>query len=64
MAPWNGRHLALGLEPICSAFDLGQQVSAAENPISKRGVPTARSFRAGEQFVTRYRIEVEPAEIL
>ena len=64
MAPWNGRHLALGFEPICSAFDLGLQISAAENPISRRGVPTARAFRAGETFVTKYRIEVEPAEIL
>jgi hypothetical protein len=63
-APWNGRHLALGLEPICSAFDLGQQISAAENPISRRGMKTARAFAAGERFVTRYRIEVEPAEIL
>jgi len=63
MAPWNGRHLALGLEPICSAFDLGAQVSAAENPISRRGVKTARQFHAGERFLTRYRIEVEPAEI-
>ncbi|MDB5540816.1 MAG: hypothetical protein JWQ89_2543 [Devosia sp.] len=63
-APWNGRHLALGLEPICSAFDLGPQISAADNPISRRGTPTVRQFRAGEQFVTRYRIAVEPAEIL
>lgn len=63
-APWNGRHLALGLEPICSAFDLGHQISVAENPISRRGVKTARQFRAGETFVTRYRVEVEPAEIL
>lgn len=63
-APWNGRHLALGLEPICAAFDLGQQVSAAENPISRRGIATARAFRAGEHFVTKYRIEVEPADIL
>jgi hypothetical protein len=63
-APWNGRHLALGLEPICSAFDLGQQISAADNPISRRGVATARKFTAGERFVTRYRVEVEPAEIL
>ncbi len=63
-APWNNRHLALGLEPICAAFDLGQQVSAAENPISRRGIPTARQFSAGERFITRYRIEVEPAEIL
>ena len=64
MEPWNGRHLALGLEPICAAFDLGQQVSSAENPISRRGIATARAFRAGEHFVTRYRIELEPAEIL
>lgn len=63
-APWNGRHLALGLEPICSAFDLGPQISAADNPISRRGVATARQFSAGERFVTRYRVEVEPAEIL
>lgn len=64
MAPWSGRHLALGFEPICAAFDLGQQVSTAENPISRRGVKTARRFRAGEKFVTRYRVEVEPAEII
>lgn len=63
-APWNGRHLALGLEPICSAFDLGQQISAADNPISRRGVATARQFYAGERFMTHYRIAVEPAEIL
>lgn len=63
-APWSGRHLALGFEPICAAFDLGPQVSAAENPIARRGVPTARQFTAGERFSTRYRIAVEPAEIL
>jgi hypothetical protein len=63
-APWNGRHLALGFEPICSAFDLGQQVSAADNPILRRGVATARKFSAGERFITRYRIAVEPAEIV
>lgn len=61
MAPWNGRHLALGLEPVCAAFDLGAQISASENPIAARGVATARRFEAGERFVTRYRIEVEAA---
>jgi hypothetical protein len=61
MAPWNGRHLALGVEPICAAFDLGPQISASDNPISRRGVSTARKFLAGEQFVTRYRIEIEAA---
>lgn len=63
-APWNGRHLALGLEPICAAFDLGPQISTSPNPISARGIPTFRSFTAGERFITRYRVEVEPAEIL
>lgn len=63
-APWNGRHLALGFEPICAAFDLGPQISAAGNPISRRGTPTARQFRTGERFVTCYRIAVEPAEIV
>lgn len=62
-APWNGRHLALGLEPICSAFDLGPQISGADNPISRRGTPTVRQFRAGERFVTRYRIAVEAMPI-
>lgn len=64
MAPWNGRHLALGLEPICSAFDLGPQISATDNPISRRGTKTARRFSAGERFVTHYRIAVEPADIV
>lgn len=61
MPPWNGRHLALGLEPICAAFDLGPQISSSDNPIARRGVSTARKFTAGEKFVTRYRIEVEAA---
>ena len=61
MPPWNGRHLALGLEPICAAFDLGTQISAGHNPIAGRGVPTARKVRAGERFVTRYRSVVVAA---
>jgi hypothetical protein len=58
--PWNGRHLALGVEPVCSAFDLGCQISSQPNPINARGNPTARVFRAGEVFVTRYRVSVDP----
>jgi len=59
--PWSGRHLGLGVEPVCGAFDLGAAVSNAPNPISAAGVPTARRFSPGQPFVTRYRIEVEPA---
>ncbi len=56
--PWNGRHLALGVEPICSAFDLGTQISASPNPINARGTPTAHVFKAGKVFETRYRVGV------
>lgn len=60
MPPWNGRHLALGMEPICSPFGLGPAVARADNPMAKAGTPTARDFAAGEIFTTRYRIEAEP----
>lgn len=59
MEPWNGRHLALGMEPICSPFGLGPATAVADNPVARSGTPTARDFAAGERFVTRYRIEAE-----
>ena len=59
MAPWNSRHVALGMEPICSPFGLGPATALADNPITRSGTPTARSFAAGEIFTTRYRIEAE-----
>lgn len=59
MAPWASRHLALGMEPICSPFGLGPAVARADNPIAKSGTRTARDFAAGEVFTTRYRIEAE-----
>lgn len=58
-APWNGRHVAIGMEPICSPFGLGPGTALADNPIARFGTPTARSFKAGETFVTRYRIQAE-----
>lgn len=56
--PWSGRHLALGVEPVASAFDLGPSVSTADNPLSRSGVSTSISFTAGETFSTKYRISV------
>ncbi len=58
--PWNGRHLALGMEPVCSPFGLGPGTAAADNPIARSGTPTTRDFAAGEVFTTRYRIAAEP----
>ncbi|HHY51291.1 MAG TPA: hypothetical protein GYA10_16280 [Alphaproteobacteria bacterium] len=58
-APWNGRHLALGMEPVCSPFGLGPAAARASNPMATAGTPTARDFAAGEVFTTRYRIAAE-----
>ena len=60
MFPWNGRHVAVGIEPICSPFGLGPGTALADNPIARSGTPTALAFRAGQPFVTRYRIAAEP----
>ena len=57
-APWNSRHVALGVEPVSAAFDLGPAVSTAPNPISSMGIPTAQAFYPGEPFITHYRIGV------
>jgi hypothetical protein len=59
-APWNSRHSALGVEPVCSAFDLGPAVSNGANPIVEGGTPTAVAFAPDRDFVTHYRIAVEP----
>jgi hypothetical protein len=59
-APWDGRHVAIGIEPICSPFGLGPTTALADNPIAAAGTPTALDFDPDEPFVTRYRIEAEP----
>ena len=61
-APWNSRHLALGVEPVCSAFDLGPAISNADNPISRDGTATTMVLTPDRDFTTAYRIAVEPLE--
>ena len=60
--PWRGRHLALGVEPVCSAFDLGTAISSSPNPLNARGIRTAHDFVAGKPWTARYRIAVEGRE--
>jgi hypothetical protein len=43
-APWNGRNRCLGLEDGRTWFDCGLADSAAPNPLTARGVPTAWDF--------------------
>lgn len=54
--PWNGRFSTLGVEPVCSAFDLGTVTARNKNPINSRGVRTVYEFHAGEAFTTSYRL--------
>ncbi len=61
--PWNGRHVALGVEPIASAFDLGPSISTAANPLASSGIATAIAFEPGHTCTTRYRLSVEAARL-
>lgn len=56
--PWLGRHVAIGIEPVAAAFDLGTSISAGENPINAQGRPTAINLEPGIPFETWYRIAV------
>lgn len=58
-APWSSRHLALGIEPVCSAFDFGSQIAGYENPLNSAGVPTAVSLSTRQPWRTSYRLMVE-----
>jgi hypothetical protein len=58
--PWNGRHVAIGVEPICSPFGLGPATAIADNPMALSGIPTAQEFSPERPFSTRYRIEAAP----
>ncbi|WP_330628216.1 hypothetical protein RPE78_18025 (plasmid) [Thioclava litoralis] len=57
-APWNGQHLALGLEPVRACFDLGVAASRAATPLRQEGVATTYPFRAGHWLATRYHIGI------
>ena len=54
--PWKGQHVALGIEPICSAFGLGLEATRGENPIRRSGISTVIEFDGSIPFHTRYRI--------
>lgn len=54
--PWNGRHYALGVEPVAAAFDLGVGASRGASPLAARGLRTTHDFRAGQLFRTAIRL--------
>jgi hypothetical protein len=57
-APWNGRNLCVGVEPIAGAFELGCQASLAPNPINAQGVATAVALDPKAPITLGYRFEV------
>lgn len=57
-APWNGRNLCVGVEPIAGAFELGCQASLAPNPINAHGVATAVALDPTAPITLAYRFEV------
>ena len=57
-APWNGRNLCVGVEPIAGAFELGCQASLAANPINAQGVATAVALDPAAPVTLAYRFEV------
>jgi hypothetical protein len=59
-APWNGRFLGLGVEPVCAPFDLGYAHAVnPKSPMRALGIPTATRFAPGRDLVTRYRFRFE-----
>jgi hypothetical protein len=59
-APWNGRFLGLGVEPVCAPFDLGFAHAVNPNsPMRALGIPTAQRFSPERDLATRYRFRFE-----
>ena len=52
--------VALGIEPVCSAFGLGLAVTRAQNPLRRAGTPTVIEFDPAHPFKTSYRISAMP----
>lgn len=54
--PWHGSFRGIGLEPIASAFDFNTALSAADNPISRRGIPTAIAIDPAAPLVVSHSV--------
>ncbi len=59
--PWSGRHThVLGIEEVTAYFNLGHRASAAPNPLSRRGVPTAVPLAPRGRVTVRYAFGLAP----
>lgn len=58
-APWGGRNVCLGVEPITSAFEQGAGISASDNPLTAEGIATAVALTPDDDLVIHHSIGVE-----
>jgi hypothetical protein len=57
--PWNSRFLAVGIEPVCAAFDFGIAPSRRRsNPLWQAGIACTADLSPTRLFETSYRIAV------
>jgi hypothetical protein len=54
-APWNGRNMCVGVEPMTGLLDLGCNASLAVNPLNIKGYPTALSLDPAKPTIIQYR---------
>ncbi len=60
--PWNGRHLAIGIEPVCAPFDLGvQHANNPKSPLLTAQHRIVHRFRAGMPLDTLYSVTLAVA---
>jgi len=61
-APWSSRHRhVIGIEEVRSYFANGHAASIADNPLSRRGIPTAFELEPNGKIVINYLFGVAPA---
>ena len=61
-APWDGRNVCLGVEPVSAAFDYGSSISASDNPLVEDGIPTTIVLSPEVPVVLTHTIEVAPLD--
>lgn len=60
--PWSSRHRnVIGIEEVRSYFANGHAASIADNPLSRRGIPTAFELEPHGKIVINYLFGVAPA---
>ncbi|MDR3792895.1 MAG: hypothetical protein P4L03_05885 [Terracidiphilus sp.] len=53
-SPWNGRTRLLGIEDVCTYFNLGSEQAREPNSLSRRGIKTVQRFSTSERYLLPY----------